>query len=109
MRVIYCKRLHGSVILSNGKLMNFSYTLKSVTICSLCGAILVATMNSLVCQNPKCPDYLLEKHEHVSEKYAVFDDSRMQTVSTSGTAASAATGSYGPVNFTKLADEGGES
>jgi len=82
---------------------------RKVIACSLCEAILVVSANGLICQNMNCPDYLLEKHEHTPEQYVNSDNLRFQSVTLSGTAASGATGAYGPINFVKWYVEGGES
>lgn len=82
---------------------------RKVIACSLCGAMLFVSANGLICQNMNCPDYLLEKHEHTPEQKIGPDSPVIQQTTTSGTALSGATGAYGPINFTKLDKEGGES
>jgi hypothetical protein len=71
-----------------------------------CGILTVTTFSGFICVNPKCPEYTCEKHEHTPEHYVNSDNLRFQSVTLSGTAASGATGAYGPINFTNLGGDG---
>jgi hypothetical protein len=47
---------------------NFGEAKKRIAIYCFCGAIMAPTLTSFVCLNRACPDYLLEKHEHLPEQ-----------------------------------------
>lgn len=87
---------------------NFGEISKKPVIYCLCGAIMIPIFTGWMCPNLECPDYMLEENEHLPERQENGDNYKIQTVSFSGTAASGATGAYGPVDFIKWPKEGGD-
>jgi len=72
-----------------------------VAVCCLCGAVLTPIFVGYACQNASCPDYLLEKHEHMPESQSYVNNFSIPTITLSGTAASGVSGAYEPINFIK--------
>lgn len=58
----------------------------------LCGVILIPTFTGFVCKNPSCPDYMLEKHEHIPEKGDTGVSGTLNQGSLIGTASLSASG-----------------
>jgi len=88
---------------------NFREISKKVVIYCLCGAILTPTLTGFVCQNPTCPDYLLEKNEHIPERRGTNLTYLGQIDRSIGTIASSATIYHGLINFVDWPSERGHN
>lgn len=55
-----------------------------VAVCVLCGEILSFSIYGLVCGKKNCPDYLLEKHDDLSENEYFPDQFQNQNITASG-------------------------